>query len=223
MVANGQGTERADLLKKGIRLQYLTIGLNLLGALVAGVTGIATGSVALITFGLDSIIGPVLTSMMLLRLRSELRGQEGKETYTGMERKILFAVGVSFFLLALYSLNESGSRLYYREKPEISVAGLILSGLLLIGMPALAFMKFRIVRGLESRILRIDAWVTAVYAYLALVLFLGLGLNAWFGWWWVDTVSALLMLPLIVREGWEAVEVSKKGTHYESRTTRTGT
>ena len=222
-MANGQGTERTDLLKKGVKLQYISIGLNLIGALVAGVTGIATGSIALITFGVDSIIGPVLAGMMLRRLRLELQGQESKETYTGMERKILFAVGVSFFLLALYSMNESGSRLYYREKPETSVAGLILSGLLLIGMPVLAFMKFRMVRGLESRILRIDAWVTAVYAYLALVLFLGLGLNAWFGWWWVDTVSALLMLPLIVREGWEAVEVSKKGTNYESRSTRTST
>jgi divalent metal cation (Fe/Co/Zn/Cd) transporter len=79
------------------------------------------------------------------------------------------------------------------------------------------------VRSLESRVLRIDAWMTAVCAYLALILFLGLGLHAWFGWWWVDAVSALLMLPIIVREGWETVEVSKKGTRYESRTTGTST
>jgi len=222
-VAKGQGTERTDLLKKGIKFQYLAICLNVTGALVAGVIGIATGSIALITFGLASIIGPVLTGMLLRRLRLELQGRKGKETYSGMERKILFAIGVSFFLLALYSMNESGSRLYYREKPEASIAGLILSGLLLIGMTVSAVVKFRMVRSLESRVLRIDAWVTAVCAYLALILFLGLGLHVWFGWWWVDTVSALLMLPLIVREGWEAVEVSKKGTHYESRTTKTST
>ncbi len=220
-MAKGQGTERTDLLKRCVKLQYLAIILNLAGALGAGAIGITTRSIALITFGLTSIIVPVLTGMLLRRLRLELRGQKGKETYSGMERKILFATGVSFFLLALYSMNESGSRLYYRDNPEASIAGLILSGLLLIGMPISAVMKFRMVRSLESRVLRIDAWVTAVCAYLALILFLGLGLHVWFGWWWVDTVSALLMLPLIVRGGWEAVEVSKKGTHYESRTTGT--
>jgi len=221
-VAQGQGTERTDLLEKGVKLEFITISLNLIGALVAGVIGIATGSIALITFGLGSIIGTVLTGMLLLRLRLELKGQKSAETYTGMEQKILFAVGVSFFLLALYSMNESGSRLYYHEMPETSVAGLVISGLLLIGMPVSAVMKYRMVRSLESRVLRIDAWVTAVSACLALILFLGLGLHVFFGWWWVDAVSALLMLPLIVREGWEAVEVSKKGTHYESRTTKTG-
>ena len=221
-MAQGQGTERTDLLEKGVKLEFITISLNLIGALVAGVIGIATGSIALITFGLGGIIGTVLTGMLLLRLRLELKGQKSAETYTGMEQKILFAVGVSFFLLALYSMNESGSRLYYHEMPETSVAGLVISGLLLIGMPVSAVMKYRMVRSLESRVLRIDAWVTAVSACLALILFLGLGLHVFFGWWWVDAVSALLMLPLIVREGWEAVEVSKKGTHYESRTTKTG-
>jgi divalent metal cation (Fe/Co/Zn/Cd) transporter len=222
-VATGQGSERTNLLKKGVQLEYFTIGWNVIGALVAGVTGIATGSIALIAFGLDSVIGIVLAGMPLRRLRLELQGQKSKEAYTAMERKVLFVVGVAFFLLALYIMNESGSRLYYREKPETSTVGLVLSVLLLIGMPALAVMKFRMARGLESRALRIDARVTAVCAYLALTLFLGLGLHAWFGWWWVDPVAALLMLPLIVREGWEAVEVSKKGTPYGSGTTRTST
>ncbi len=218
-----QGMERTDILKKGVTFEYLAIGLNVTGALVSGVTGIAIGSIALIAYGLDSIIGTVLAGMLLRRLRLELKGQKTKDAYTWMERKILFAVGVYFFLVALYIMNESGSRLYSREKPETNVAVLVLSVLLLIGMPILAVMKFRIVRGLESKILRIDARVTAVCAYLALILFIGLGLHAWFGWWWVDCVVALLMLPLIVREGWEAVELSKKVTPYESRTTRTST
>ncbi|HSA77711.1 MAG TPA: cation transporter [Nitrospirota bacterium] len=216
-MATGQGTDKTDFLKKGVRLEYLTIGWSMIVALVAGVTGIRTGSIVLIAFGLVSIIGLVMAGMLLLRLRNELRGQKSKEAYTSTERKVLFIVGVAFFLLALYIMNESGSRLYYREKPETSTVGLFLSVLSLVGMPILAVMKFRIARGLESRALRIDARETAVCAYVALTLFLGMSLHAWLGWWWADSVAALLMLPLIVRAGWEAVEGSKQAS-YESRT-----
>ena len=216
-MATGQGTDKTDFLKKGVRLEYLTIGWSIIGALVAGVTGIRTGSIVLIAFGLVSIIGLVMAGMLLLRLRIELQGQKSREAYTRKERKVLFIVGVAFFLLALYIMNESGSRLYYREKPETSTVGLVLSVLSLVGLPILAVMKFRTARGLESRALRIDARETAVCAYVALTLFLGMSLHAWLGWWWADSVAALLMLPLIVRAGWEAVEGSKQAS-YESRT-----
>jgi len=219
-VATGQGTDKTDLLKKGVQLEYLTIGWNMIGALVAGVTGITTGSIVLISFGLVSIIGVVMAGMMLLALRNELKGQKNKETYASLERKVLFTVGVAFFLLALYIMNESGSRLYYGEKPETNTFGLVLSVLSLVGMPILAVMKFRTARGLESRALRIDARETAVCTYFALTLFLGMSLNVWLGWWWADSVAALLMLPLMVREGWEAVEGSKRAS-YESGSTRT--
>jgi divalent metal cation (Fe/Co/Zn/Cd) transporter len=219
-VATGQGTDKTDLLKKGVQLEYLTIGWNVIAALVAGVTGIATGSIALTAFGLDSIIGVVAAGMLLWRLRQELQGRKSEEAHTATERGALFVVGVAFFLLALYIMNESGSRLYYREKPEPSFAGLVLSVLFLIGIPVLAVMKLRTARGLESRALRTEARMTAVYAYLAFILSLGLGLHMWFGWWWADPMAALLMLPLIVREGWETVEESKE-TSYRSGTTRT--
>ena len=219
-MATGQGTDKTDLLKKGVQLEYLTIGWNTIGALVAGVTGIATGSIVLIAFGLVSIIGIVMAGMLVLRLRNELQGQKSKEADIVTERKVLFVVGVAFFLLALYIMNESGSRLYYGEKPETSTMGLVLSVLSLVGMPILAVMKFRAAQGLESRALRIDARETAVCTYFAITLFLGITLHAWLGWWWADSVAALLMLPLIVREGWEAVEGSKRAS-YESGTTRT--
>ena len=219
-MATGQDTDKSDLLKKGVQLEYLTIGWNMIGALVAGVTGITAGSIVLISFGLVSIIGVVMAGMMLLGLRNELQGQKSKEADIVTERKVLFVVGVAFFLLALYIMNESGSRPYYGEKPETSTMGLVLSVLSLVGMPILAVMKFRTARGLESRALRIDARETAVCTYLALTLFLGMSLNLWLGWWWADSVAALLMLPLIVREGWEAVEGSKRAS-YESGSTRT--
>jgi divalent metal cation (Fe/Co/Zn/Cd) transporter len=219
-VATGQGTDRTDLLKKGERLEYLTVGWNMIVAIVAGVTGTVTGSMVLIAYSLVSIIGIVMAGMLLLRLRMELQGQKSKETYTWTERKVLFMVGVAFFLLTLVIMNESGSRLYYHEKPGTSTVGLVLSVLCLISMPILAVMKFRTARGLESRSFRMDARMTAVYAYLALTLFLGTSLHAWLGWWWADSAAALIMLPLTVREGWEAIEGSKRAS-YESGTTRT--
>lgn len=219
-MATGQSTDKTAFLKKGVRLEYLTIGWNMIVALVAGVTGFRKGSIVLIAFGLVGIIGLVMAGMLLLRLRNELQGQNSREAYTRTERMVLFIVGVAFFLLALYIMNESGSRLYYREKPETSTVGLVLSVLSLVGMPILAVMKFRTAQGLESRALRIDARETAVCAYLALTLFLGMSLHAWLGWWWADSVAALLMIPLMVREGWEAIEGSKKA-YYESGTTRT--
>jgi divalent metal cation (Fe/Co/Zn/Cd) transporter len=219
-VATGQGTDKIDLLKKGVQLEYITIGWNMIGAILAGVAGIAAGSIALISFGLVSIIGVIMAGMLLLGLRNELQGQKSKESHISMERKVLFSVGVAFFLLALYIMNESGSRLYYGEKPDTSTIGLVLSILSLVVMPILAVMKFRAARGLKSRALRIDARETAVCTYLAFTLFLGISLHTWLGWWWADSVAALLMLPLMVREGWEAVEGSKRAS-YESGTSRT--
>jgi len=125
------------------------------------------------------------------------------------ERRALFVVGVSFFLLSLYIINESGSKLYYKEKSDESLFGLVLSMLSFIAIPVFAFMKLSAAKALESRALRADAIKTAVFILLPVLLFLGLGLRAWLGWWWADPVAALLMVPLIVREGWEAVEESK--------------
>ncbi len=209
-MATSQVADKTDLLNKGVKLEYISIGMSMIGAAIAGTTGVTTGSIALFAFGMDSFIGIGSAGMLLWRLRRELQEQKIGEAYTSAERKVLFGIGVACFLLALYILNESGSKLYYLEKPEPGSFGLALSVLFLVVMPVLAVMKFRASRGLDSRALRAEARGTAVSAYLAFILSLGLGLNIWLGWWWVDAVAALLMLPFIVREGWEMVEESKK-------------
>jgi divalent metal cation (Fe/Co/Zn/Cd) transporter len=118
-----------------------------------------------------------------------------------------------FFLLALYILNESGPRLFYREKPEKSSLGLALSISAVIITVVLAVLKLLTAKALESRTLRTDARETAVRCYLPLVLFFGLWLHASYAWWWADPAAALFMLPLIVREGWKAIEASKDISH----------
>jgi len=201
--------DRTALLKKGVLLEYAAIGWTAAAAIAAFVAGIVVDSIALVSFGLDSVIVTASAGMLLWRLRQELEGRKNREDHTLAERRALFVIGVSFFLLSLYIVNESGSKLYYKEKSDESLFGLVLSIFSLIAVPAFAVMKFRASKALESRALRADAIKTAVFTLLPVLLFLGLGLRAWLGWWWADPVAALLMVPLIVREGWEAVEESK--------------
>jgi divalent metal cation (Fe/Co/Zn/Cd) transporter len=201
--------DRTALLKKGVILEYAAIGWTVAAAIAAFVAGIVVDSIALVSFGLDSVIVTVSAGLLLWRLRQELEGQKNKEDHTLAERRALFVLGVSFFLLSLYIVNESGSKLYYKEKSDESLFGLVLSILSLIAIPVFAFMKLSASKALESKALRADAIKTAIFTVLPVLLFLGLGLRAWLGWWWADPVAALLMVPLIVREGWEAVEESK--------------
>jgi len=203
-------TERTHHLRRGIRLEYFTIAWNSLEAIVAVGAGVIAGSIALVGFGLDSVIEVVSGAIVFWRLRAELGGAN-QEASERAEQWALFAVGLSFFVLGAYILYESGKKLWLGERPEESVVGLGLAILSLVAMPALAFAKYRTAKRLGSRALAADAKETAICSYLSLTLLLGLGLNARLGWWWADPVAALAMLPLIVHEGREAVEEARSG------------
>jgi len=114
-------------------------------------------------------------------------------------------VGISFFILALYVAFEAGKSLLHREEPDTSAVGIVLSVVSLIVMPVLARAKRRVAAKLESRALHADSRQTDICAYLSAILLGGLLLNALFGWWWADPIAALCMLPMIIREGMEAV------------------
>ncbi len=196
-------------LRRGVWLEYFTVGWNSLEAVVAIGAGLLAGSIALVGFGLDSIIEVVSGAILLWRLRAELTGADS-EVSERAERRALFAVGVSFFVLCAYVLYESGKKLWLREHPQESPVGFVLACLSLVVMPALALAKHRTAKKLGSRALAADAKETAVCSYLSLTLVLGLGLNAWIGWWWADPLAALAMLPLIVNEGREAIQKARE-------------
>lgn len=201
--------DTATLLRKGILLEYATVCWGLAGAAIALVAGIAADSIALIGFGLAAVLGAVCAGLIVWQLRHPFRGQSRAHEHAVYERKALFVSGVTFFLLALYVLSESGSRLYYGERPEAGVAGLILAVVFLPAATMLAIMKSRTAKALESRAARAGASMTVSSVYLSLVLLLGFVLHLWHEWWWADPVTALLMIPGIARGGWEAVEQSK--------------
>lgn len=206
-------SQRTRDLRRGLKLEYLTIGWNSLEAIVAIAAGILAGSIALVGFGLDSIIEIVSGAILFLRLRAELTGAT-PEASKQSERRALLVVGLSFFALGAYILYESGKKLWLQEQPEESLVGLWLAILSLMVMPVLAIGKYRTATRLESRALAADAKETAICSYLSFTLVLGLGLNAWLGWWWADPIAALAMVPFIVHEGREAVEGAKREHHH---------
>jgi divalent metal cation (Fe/Co/Zn/Cd) transporter len=195
-------------LRTGLRLEVFTVGWNVIEAVVAIGAGAIAGSVALVGFGLDSVIESISGIALYHRLRGELNGDESRNDER--EKRALLFVGVSFFLIAAYVTYESLATLLSREAPEHSVPGIVLAALSLIVMPVLGWRKLVTARALQSRALEADAMETFVCAYLSFALLTGLLLNSMFDWWWADPVAALAMLPLIIHEGREAIEESRE-------------
>jgi divalent metal cation (Fe/Co/Zn/Cd) transporter len=190
------------MVARGLRLEYFTLGWNLLEALVALVCGVIAGSIALVGFGLDSVVEVSSGSVLLWRLRAD-RHAENRDR---AERFAVRLVGVSFLLLALYVAGDAIYTLLRRETPEESIPGIVLAIASLIAMPLLARAKRRVARGLNSAAMQADSRQTDICAYLSAILLGGLLLNAALGWWWADPVAALIMVPLIGHEGMEAVQ-----------------
>jgi divalent metal cation (Fe/Co/Zn/Cd) transporter len=187
-----------EQLRVGRQLEYFTLGWNLTEAAVALGAGVFAGSIALVGFGIDSIIESLSGGILLWRLQRT-------QTQEKRERPALMLVGISFFLLALYVAVESATSLLRREHPDTSVIGIVLSIVSLIAMPLLARAKRRVAERLGSRALYADSRQIDICAYLSAILLSGLLLNALVGWWWADPVAALCMLPLILYEGIQAV------------------
>lgn len=184
--------------RRGRLLEYFTIGWNLLEAIVAVGAGIVSGSVSLVGFGVDSLIESSSAFVLLWRLRE---GELGEQR----EKLALKLVGISFLLLAAYIAFDAGKSLLTFESAKVSYVGIALAILSLIVMPLLARAKRGVAANLDSRAMKADSRQTDICVYLSAILLLGLGLNALFGWWWADSVAALIMIPIIVKEGLEAL------------------
>jgi divalent metal cation (Fe/Co/Zn/Cd) transporter len=193
----GEAVARADHLKRGIYLEYLTIGWNLLEGVIAIACGSVAGSVALIGLGFDSLIETSSGGILLWRLRAERSGQEIER----LERRALRLVGIGFILLAVYVTFGSVRTLLIQRKPEQSNIGIALAILSLVVMPVLAQFKRKAAARLDSAALLADSRQSSICAYLSAILLGGLGLNALLGWWWADSLAALVMIPIIIKEG----------------------
>jgi divalent metal cation (Fe/Co/Zn/Cd) transporter len=185
-----------ELRRRGLLLEYLTIGWNTAEAFVAVAFGLAAGSIALIGFGLDSLIEVFAASVVVWQLRGD--------TGEGRERRALRLIAVSFFALGAYVTGEAVYDLVARARPGESIAGIALAVISLVVMPLLGIAKRRTGRLLGSATLVADAAETFLCSYLSAILLVGLVLNATVGWWWADPLAALGIAALAVREGLEA-------------------
>ena len=190
---------RQSLVRRGTRLTWTTLGYNSLEAALSVGAGIAAGSVALIGFGVDSVIELSCSIAALWRLRSDA----APEVRERAERHALRFIGACFLLLAIYVLVDALRTLVTRAEPEASTIGIAIAIGSLIVMPLLARAKRRVAVALESGALRAEARQTELCTWLSAILLAGLLLNATVGWWWADPVAALAMAPLI---GWEGIE-----------------
>ncbi len=193
--------ERHLSARTGVRLEYFTIVWNCLEALVGIVSGFASGSVALIGFGVDSCIEVTSGAALLWRLKRD-RDEARRER---LERLSLRVVGVCFLALAAYVTFESIETLVTRKPPERSVPGIVLAVASLIVMPLLSSRKRRVAAQISSAAMAADAVQSQLCAYLSAILLAGLLMNALFGAWWADPLAALVMVPMIAREGVEAL------------------
>ena len=193
-----QVIRRDEAVRQGRLLEYFTVGWNLIEAAVALGAGIFAGSIALIGFGIDSLIETSSGAVLLWRLQE---GEEGEKR----ERMALKLVGISLLALAAYVAIDAAKGLLQKESPEKSLVGIILAAVSLVVMPLLAWAKRRVAARLNSQALVADSHQTDICAYLSAILLVGLGLNVLFGWWWADPVAALAMVPIIVKEGLEAL------------------
>jgi cation diffusion facilitator family transporter len=196
---------RPALVRRGLLLEYLTVVWNIFEGLIAIGAGIASGSVALIAFGVDSFVETISGGVLIWRLRAEDRGGLDEEALERVERRAELLVGVAFMVLAAYVAFESVRTLLAAEAPDASPVGIILTAVSIGVMLWLAKAKRETGEALGSRALIADSKQTRACWYLSAVALVGLGLNALLGWWWADPVAALVIVVLLVREGWEAL------------------
>lgn len=194
---------RTHLLRRGLRLEYLTVGWNVAEGIVAVIAAVAAGSVALLGFGIDSFVESASGSVLIWRLLAKSR-TDGPERVERVERRAQRLVAASLIALAVFIAADAVLTLWRRDRPEPSAVGMVLTGLSLGVMWWLARAKRRTAIALDSRSLVADAFQTTACWWLSLVVLGGIGLNAAFGWWWADPLAALGITPLLLREAVEA-------------------
>ncbi len=194
--------ERRAITDRGKRLEYFTIGWNTLEGLVAIIAGAVAGSISLVGFGIDSFIEVTSGAALLWRISVDGEAQS-RETH---ERRALRVVSVCFLVLSAYIAYESVSDLLARRAPEHSLPGIILAIVSLIVMPLLSKAKRKVSNQLGSAAMAADARQAEFCTYLSAILLTGLLLNSAFSWWWADPVAALIMAPIIAKEGLDGVQ-----------------
>ena len=192
------GQERARLVRRARLLAWGGIGWHFVEFVIAIGAGVAASSIALVGFGIDSLIESLAGFVVLWRFGARRSHSDGAE------RRAQHLIAVSFFVLAAYVAVEAMRSLVGGHEPETSWVGIGLAAFTAPTMPLLAVAKRRLGNRLSSRATVSEGMQNMVCAYLSLALLVGLGANALFGWWWADPAAALVIAAVALKEGRES-------------------
>ncbi len=195
-VAGGRLGRELSLVRRGLRLEYVTLGWNVVGSIVALAAAVLARSVGLAGFGLDSLIEIVASLVVVSQLKGVAHAREARA---------LRIIGFAFLVLAAYIAAQSSYVLATGFRPHHSITGIVWLALTVVAMFALAWGKGRTGRALGNRVLATEARVTLIDGYLAAAVLAGLVLNATLGWWWADPLAGLVIVFYGAREGWAAL------------------
>lgn len=190
-----------DRYEKALGLEYFTVAYNVLEAAASIFFGSAANSIALVGFGLDSVVESLSGLILIWRLRQHESVSEEEEK--GIERNAVRFVSLTFILLGFYVLFESAQKLVYAQAPEPSRPGIIIALLSIIIMPVLWLLKRNLGREIGSKALVADSEETLACALLSWPLLLGLLANYFFGFWQADPLAGMIIVVFLLREGME--------------------
>ena len=203
-----QTASRSADIRLALLLSYITLGWMTIEGAASLLLGWFSKSLLLEAFGIDSVIELFSAGVLLWRLRVEASGAASSEHVEAVERRAAQWVGYSLYLLVLYVLFNSGYGIFVAKRitdTHESAWGILIGLVAKIGMPILAGYKLKVAARLNSRALRADAVESIVCGYLSIVLMVGLAATRILGWWWLDSVAALALIPFIIKEARAAV------------------
>ncbi len=201
-------TVHADFVRKGMTVELVSLFWMIIEAAVAIGAGVIAHSLALVSFGADSIIELLAGAVLLWRLTIEANGA-GLEKVKRAETASSWVVGIALLLLAVYIVMASVYKLWMHQGAETSYSGLALAIASGVIMPFLSRAKKRIGSEIGSKALRADGSCSIVCAYMAWTVLVGVAVTALFGWWWADSIAALALVYFVVTEGWEAIQEAR--------------
>ena len=201
-------SNRNSDLRMALGLTYITLAWMTIEAVASLLLGWASRSLLLEGFGFDSIVELFSAFVLLWRLRVEASGRADEAVVERAERRASRLVGCTLYLLAVYIVCSSAYGLFLAHRitnTHESAWGILIGLAAKIGMPILAGYKLKVAARLNSRALRADAIEAITCGYLSIVLMVGLAATRIFGWWWLDSVAALALIPFLIKEGRDAI------------------
>ena len=210
-IMSKQKNDRQTNLTRGIRVEIASLVYNLIEVVVSVTVGLLTGSAALVSWGLDSTVEATSAGTLIWRLKAEKDGGD-KRTVLHRKKVALYVVACAFWIVVAAILYEAVSAFISQEAPGFNWWGIAILFVSLVVNPLLAWGKYRYGKRLDAPALKYDAKDTMICQYQTIVVLAGIGLTQWMGWWWADPVAALLIVPYVA---WEAFEATKDARSVE--------